>query len=173
MAPLLPSNTARFKCLYTQLGVQHDVQIRSAASPAVVGTMFDALFTVLTAAIASLSIDEVQFAPSGSNIFNPVTTGIEGNTYGIGGHPLSDAATFWGLVGRTSGGRRVRLFFFGMGGMGVDYRYAAGENATADSLYSTAQAFGTDLIAIDGLVPTIKSYVNAGVNRLWVKNLRP
>jgi hypothetical protein len=173
MAPLAPSNTPRFKALYTQLGVQHELQIRSSASPAVVGTMYDGLFTVLTGAIASLSIDEVQFAPTGSDIFNPVTTGIEGNTYGIGGHPASDAATFWSLIGRTPGGRRVRLFFYGMGGMGADYRYAAGENATADSLVATVQAFGADVEGIDGLTPTWKTYVNAGVNAHLQRSLRP
>jgi hypothetical protein len=60
-----------------------------------------------------------------------------------------------------------------MGGMGVDYRYGPGENTAADSFYSTMQSQGTKVIAIDGLVPVWKSYVNAGVNRLWIKNLRP
>jgi hypothetical protein len=173
MAALAPSATPRFKCLYTQLSHQHEAQIRSTQSPSVVGVVFDALFSVLTGAVASLTIDEVQFAPSGSDIFNPVTTGIEGNTYGISGHPASDVATYWGLVGRTAGGKRCRFYIFGMGGMGVDYRYGPGENTAADSFYSTMQSQGTKVIAIDGLVPVWKSYVNAGVNRLWIKNLRP
>jgi hypothetical protein len=58
-------------------------------------------------------IDEVQFAASGSNIFNPVVTGIEGNSYGSGGVSAPNAAFFLSFVGRTSGGRRARLFVFG------------------------------------------------------------
>lgn len=173
MAPLPPSSTARFKVLYTQLGVQHDLQVRSTQSPATVGVMVDDLFSALTSAIATTTIDEVQFAPSGSDIFNAVTTGIEGNTYGIGGHPASDAATFWSLIGRTPGGRRVRLYFYGMGGMGGDYRYVAGENATATALVAVVNAFGGDIIGIDGLTPVWKSYVNAGVNAHLQRSLRP
>lgn len=100
-------------------------------------------------------------------------TGIEGNVYGIGGHVASDAATFWSLVGRTSGGRRVRLYFYGMGGMGGDYRYNAGEVAQADNLVATAAAAGSDILGIDGNTPVFKTYVNAGVNAHLQRALRP
>jgi len=173
MAPLPPSNTPRFKVLYTQLSVQHELQIRSHESPSVIGTIVNALFFTLDSAIAELSIDEVQFAADGSDIFNAVTSGIEGNTYGISGHPASDAATFWSLIGRSSGGRRVRLFFYGMGGMGGDYRYAAGENATADALVAAINDWPTEVVAIDDVPPVWKTYVNAGVNAHLQRSLRP
>lgn len=172
MAPLPPNSTPRFKVLYTQLGVQHELQIRSEESPSVIGTIVTSLFSALTGAIASLSIDEVQFAADGSDIFNAVTSGIEGDTFGIGGHPASDAATFWSVIGRTSGGRRVRLYFFGMGGMGADYRYSAGENATSDALLDALADWPTEIIGIDGLSPVWKSYVNAGVNAHLQRALR-
>jgi len=173
MTALAPSSTARYKFFYTNLSHQHTMQIRSAAAAAVVGAIFDNLLTQVTGAIASTTLDYVEYAPIGSDIFNPTVTGFEGNTYGISGHPASDVATFWSWVGRTTGGKRVRIFLFGMGGMGGDYRYVNGELASADNAQASLVAASPDLIAIDGLVPVWHAYTNAGVNRLWQKNLRP
>jgi len=173
MAPLPPNSTPRFKCLYSNLSRQHDLQLRSSESPASIGTLIDAIFTAVTGAIAATTIDVVEFAPSGSDIFNPVTTGIEGNTYGISGHPNSDAATFWSVVGRTAGARRVRYYVFGMGGMGGDYRYVSGESGIADNFLAAFTLNAGDLQGIDGAVPVFKNYVNAGVNVHLQKALRP
>lgn len=173
MTALAPSNTVRFKCFYTNLSHQHVLQIRSTNTPGVVGGIIDDIFTALTGSIASTTIDSVESAPVGSDIFNPVVSGIEGNTYGISGHPASDAATFWSWVGRTAGGRRIRLFVFGMGGMGTDYRYNPGEDSHVDNVVAALNTAAGNIIAIDGLQPVWKSYANAGVNDLWVKNLRP
>jgi hypothetical protein len=173
MAPLLPSNTARFRIFYTQLSHQHSFQMRSEQSPSAIGTLVDAFLTELTGSVASLSIDTVTWAPEGSDIFNPVTTGIESNTYGISGHPASDVATFWGWVGRTAGARRVRIYVFGVGGMGADYRYSASESAALDAARDVLADAGSDLMAIDGLTPVWKNYTNAGVNARWQKTLRP
>lgn len=172
MAPLPPSSTPRFKLLYTNLGIQHSLQIRSHESPATVGAMYDALFDAVGGAIADTTFDSVEFAADGSDIFNPVVTGVEGNTYGISGHPLSDAATFWSVVGRTTGARRVRLYIYGMGGMGVDYRYSAGENPTADGVITVVSGFGSDIVGIDDVAPVFKNYVNAGVNAHLQRALR-
>ncbi len=173
MAPLSPDNTARFKVFYTNLSHQHTLQIRSAGSPSAIGTLVDDIFTAVTGAIAASVIDGVDWAPSGSDIFNPVTTGIEGNTYGISGHPASDVATFWSWVGRTSGARRVRVYLFGVGGMGGDYRYGASESATLDDVHDILVAAGSLVLGIDGLTPVWKNYANAGVNARWQRALRP
>jgi hypothetical protein len=173
MPALPPNSTARYKVFYTNLGHQHTLQLRSDESPSSIGTLVDALFTTITGSIATTTIDVVEWAPTGSDIFNPVTSGIEGNIYGIGGHPASDVATFWSLVGRTPGARRVRVYFFGMGGMGGDYRYNSGENAAADNLQATMAAAGSDVLGIDGGTPIWKNYVNAGVNVHLQRALRP
>ena len=172
MAPLNPNNTARYKVTYSQLGRTHDFTARTLVSPAAFGVQADAFLSALTPLIATLTIDVVEFAAAASNIFNPVITGIEANTYGISGPAPENAAWFVGFVGRTAGGRRSRLFIFGAGLLGTNYRWTPGENAAADSAVATLQAQSPGWEAIDGLVPVWKSYANAGVNDAIVKDLR-
>lgn len=172
MAPLPPDNTPRFRVHYTNLGVTHILDIRSNSSPAALGVQVDAFFSAVAPLIADTSIDVVEFAPSGSSVFNPVTTGIEGNHYGTFASPQEARAWYIGFVGRSSGGRRARLFVFGAGLLGTNYRWTPGENAAADSAVATLQAQSPGWQAIDGLVPVWKSYANAGVNDALVKKLR-
>ena len=175
MAPLPPESTARFKVFYTSVGHQHSMEVRSAGSPSAVGTFLDDYFTGLGFLIYSTVIDEVQFAANGSTIFNAVTTGIEGNVYtGAGsGTVASEAAQFISFIGRTSGGRRLRMYTFGATSTAVDFRYVAGENATVDAVVAILVAAGGLLLGIDGGTPVWKNYANAGVNAHWQKTLRP
>lgn len=173
MAPLPPNGTARFRVFYTNVGKQHTLEIRSGASPLAVGLIADDLFTHLTPLIAPTVIDTVQFAANGSNVFNPVTTGIEGNTYGGGFGSAHNAAWFISFIGRTSGGRRCRLYVFGALTLAVDYRYIAGESADIDAAIASLVAVGDDILGIDGLMPIWKSYANGGANSYWQKQLRP
>lgn len=174
MAPLSPDNTPRFEVFYTNVSMQHSMQFRSHLSPSALGTLVGGFFTTLIPVLPATVIDTVTWAPAGSSIFNPVTTGIEGNTYGSGaGTPDSNAATFWSWIGRTSGGRRVRLYVFGTGGMGNDYRYGAGEQTQLTAARNYLAGLGTDLRGIDDLAPVWKTYINAGVNRHIAESMRP
>jgi len=173
MAPLPPNNTARFKVFYTTIGHQHTLEIRSGASPGAVGVIVDQFFTALSAISFLKTIDEVQFAASGSNVFNAVTSGIEGNTYGVGAGSITDVPVYIDFVGRSSGGRRVRLASFGHGSVGVDYRYLAGESIPVDAAVSVLQSAGGSLLAIDGLTPIWKAYANGGYNAYWQRAIRP
>lgn len=173
MAPLPPNSTARFRIFYTGIGVQHSVEIRSGASPSAVGTIVDDLLTAIDGALQALVIDEVQFAANGSDVFNAVTTGIEGNPYGTGGGITSQAANYYNFIGRSSGGRRVRLALFGANSQAGDYRFVAGENSALDAARAVLVAAAGDILAIDGLTPTWKTYINAGVNAHWQRALRP
>lgn len=173
MAPLPPSNTPRFNVFYTNCGLQHSMQIRSHLSPSGVGTLVDGFFDILTGSLPATSIDEVQFAADGSDIFNAVTTGIEGNTYGGPAGTPAEGATFWSWIGRSSDGRRLRLYLFGVGGMGQDYRYQPGESATLSSARDYLVAAGSDIVTIGDLVPVWKSYINAGVNAHLQRAIRP
>jgi len=174
MAPLLPSNTARFRFFYTTVGHQHSVQIRSTASPSAVGTFMGDYFNAWGATAADIVVDFVDWAPAGSDIFNPVTTGIEGTTY-TGGTVLSNEVAAWEytLIGRTSGGRRVRMAQFGALYLGVDYRLVSGESSPVDAVINHVQGAGGLLMGIDGLTPVWKDYADCQVNDHWVKVLRP
>ena len=174
MAPLAPSNTSRYKIFYTNVGIKHQFEVRvGSVSPSALGIYVDNFFTALAGTIFLTTIDEVQFAPSGSDIFNSVSSGIESNTYSSGAGAPTDAANFVGFVGRTSGGRRSRLFIYGTTVNGsVDYRSSAGESAAIDAAIAVLVAPSDAFLAIDGLKPLWKSYANLGVSAHWQKALR-
>lgn len=173
MAALLPSNTARYKVHYTVGGHSHTMELRSVASPSAIGTLVDAFLTALSSILHAMVIDLVEFAASGSDIFNPVTSGIEGNTYGIGAGTTDQVPIFFNFIARSSGGRRLRMAIFGGTSLGTDFRFIAGELGPIDAAIAVLVAAGSQLMAIDGLTPVWKTYANAGFNAHWQRALRP
>jgi hypothetical protein len=173
MAPLNPNNTPRFKVFYTNVGQQHVSQVRGTSSPSSLGSQFDVLMTALSPILYATTIDKVEYAPSGSNIFNIVTSGIEGNTYGSGAGSTAVAPYFIDFIGRSTGGRRVRMSVFGVTILGLDYKFQPGEDANVDAAILVPQASALDWLAIDGIKPTWYSYADAGVNAYYQRKNRP
>jgi len=127
----------------------------------------------LSPALNALVVNTVEFAPSGSSVFNIVTTGIEGSTVGSGAGTGSARANYVDFIGRSSGGRRVRLAVFGLKIDATDYRFIAGENAAVDAAIVELNTHTGAFLAIDGVAPQWYSYANAGVNAHWQKAVRP
>jgi len=174
LAPLPPDSTARFKVFYTNDSAQHTVQVRGTGSPSAFGTLMDAFFTAFAPLWPATTIDEVQFAANGSDIFNAVTTTIDGNVYGSGSGADIGRAEFASFVGRTSGAHRVRIYLFGINAIASnDFRFGAGESTAIDAARAVIVGSSTFFLGIDGLVPVWKTYANAGVNAHWQKALRP
>ena len=136
------------------------------------GTFYDGLMTVLDAAFCPQTIDFVDWAPTGSDIFNPVVTGIEGNIYGSS--PVQNEFAAWALtfVGRTSGGRRTRLAIFGVNSLGSNYKFNAGESAVVDAGIAYIAANPGQVLGIDDLPGVWHAYADVQVNDHWVKRLR-
>ena len=173
MAPLSPDNTPRFRVHYTVSGHQHDFQLRSHDSPSFIGGFLTNFLGALTGLTFASVLDFVDFATAGSSVYNPVTTGVEGMTWGVGPGSTIQVPEFVNFIGRTSGGRRVRVAVFGMGVDSVDYRWQAGENAGIDNAIAELVTMGSHLRGIDDLTPIWKSYANAGFNAYWQKAVRP
>lgn len=173
MAPLPPNSTPRFRFHYTCIGKQHSLQVRSNASPAVIGGVIDDFFNALGAAVASRTLDFVDFAPSGLDVFNPVTTGFEGTVYGAVPGVTEQAPWAYTFLGRSSGGRRIRMAVFGALFLGDDYRIEAAVSPTVAAAIAVLVAAAGNIHCIDGLTPVWKQYVDCQVNDHWVKVLRP
>lgn len=172
--PVLPAdNTARYKVFYTVGGRQHTQEVRvGAVSPAVFGPAMEAYYEDLDNAINDTVIDDVQFAGSGSSIFNSVATSLTGNHYGAGAGSIGEIPYFYSFVGRTSGARRMRFYQFGANVLGGNYRFTAGEDARLDAALADIVGFASAFLAIDGLKPVMKSYINAGANAYWQRAVR-
>lgn len=175
MAPLAPNNTERFKIFYTVGGFQHTQEVRTdGVSPSALGAKVDEYYTELGNAIYETVIDDVQFAAQGSNIFNSVAAGIAANSYGDGDPAgVGETPYFYDFVGRSTGGRRVRFAQFGAKGLGGDYRFIAGESALLDAARLVIDGATNIWIAIDGIPAVWKTYINAGANSYWQRNVRP
>lgn len=172
MAPLPQNNTPRFKIGYVVSGHAHTLQIRSHLSPAALGSLVDSFLTQLSPKLYALTVGSVTFAADGSNIFNPVTTGIEGNGYGSGAGNEGVAPQYFDFVGRTTGGRRLRLAVFGATVLGTNYRFSPLEDDDVDDARQILVDAGGDIVAIDDLTPVWKVYVNAGNNAYWQRAVR-
>lgn len=174
MAPLNPNNTERYKVFYTNSGHQHTTQVRTdSVSPSSFGAEFDLLMQSISGDLTATVIDEVQFAASGSDIFNAVASGIEGNTYGSGAGDDRTASQYADFVGRSTGGRRVRLAIFGLVNTSLDNRFVAGESAAFDAAVALLNATTPQYLAIDGIKGVWKTYTNTGFNAHWQRAVRP
>jgi hypothetical protein len=173
MAALPENNTARYRLHYTSGGNQHSMQIRSGTSPAFFGGMMNDFLTALGSAVYTITVDFVEWSAALSNVFNNVTTGIETNTYGAGIPVAENRAYALNFIGRTAGGRRVRLMVFSPTVLTADYRYIRGEGASIDAARDVLVNAGSQITGIDGLVPIWKTYVNTLSNAYWQKELRP
>jgi hypothetical protein len=144
-------------------------------SPATLGAELDVLYDALATAgiIYQITIDEVQFAANGSNVFNTVVSGIEGNTYGSGTPTTAQVPQYFDFVGRSTDGRRVRFSVFGANYLGGDYRVVAGENPGIDVVVTLLNASVNAWFTIGGLKAIWKSYANVGVNAYWQRAVRP
>jgi hypothetical protein len=174
MAPLPYNNTPIYEVFYTVNGHQHSYQVRTGViSPAAFGTVVDAFHIALGTLMYPTVIDYVTFQPSGSNVSNIVTTGIEGNTYGAGTPTITNVPQYINFVGRSTGGRRVRLAVFGTTSTGTDYRFLAGEQAQVDNAIAVLNGATQAYFAIDNIKAVWKSYANAGLNAYWQREVRP
>jgi len=172
MAPLPPSNTARYKFHYTITSYSHTTQLRTNVSPAVAGLVFSNIVTALTAECYLSVLDYVEFAANGSNIFNIVTTGYEAMTWGTGAPLPTQVGDYYDFIGRSTGGRRTRVTIFGAKNKGINFRFTAGENASIDAAIAQLVASSANLYAIDGLSAVWKTYANGGTNAHWQKEVR-
>jgi hypothetical protein len=158
---------------YTASNHDHSFQIRSAQSPAVIGTHIQNFLITLAPVLFVLVVNDVEWAPAGSDVFNPVVTGAEGYTVGTGtpSAPTLEPLAY-NFIGRTSGGRRVRRAIFGAVTGAANYRFSPGEQGDIDNAVNVLQAAGSTLLGIDGIAPIWKDYVNVKYFDHWVQEIR-
>lgn len=172
MAPLPPNGTPRFKFNYTVNSQQHSFQLRGEFSPAVAGAIVEGLLTAMADAIYAITINTVEFAADNSDIFLPVTTGLESDVFGEGFVGNPERNWFYGFAGRSAGGRKWHLDIFGARTLGTDYRLLPGENVDVDA--GVASLVGSSgIVGIDNTPVSIYPYVNCGNNAHWQRAVRP
>lgn len=175
MAPLPVNNTGCLFVDYSVAGENHTLLGRYSDGNGPIDTAgaLDEFLTALGTSMYEMTILGARHRPAGSTITVPFTWTGE-STYGSDGGDHANTAWYMDFVGRSPGGRRVRLAIFGSknfeDSVDHDYRLPA-TGALADALAVLVSASGF-IVAIDGEDPNWYNYVNVGVNAYWRNRIR-
>jgi hypothetical protein len=135
--------------------------------------VFDAFLTAIDAGIYEITIEGARHRADGATISLPITWAFA-TTYGTTTALHNQTAQYYDWIGRSTGGRRVRLTVFGaITGYDVaddDYRVAATGifEDGRDVLVGAADL----LVAIDNAPIVWYNYVNLGQNAYWRNRVR-
>ena len=175
MAPLPTNGTKRWFLDYTVAAQQHTVMMRSSdiVDEATASAAFELLFSSLDSQLFTTVIDGMRVSDAGTNFSLPAT--YSGDTTFGSGTPTNDrTAQYVDFVGRSVGGRRVRVAVFGFATPTTngDFRATPGEIPAIGSAL-TAISGSSDLwIAIDGNPVVWQNYANTGYNAYWQRAIR-
>jgi hypothetical protein len=174
MAPLPANNTARFFLDYTCAGKGHTAEVRfnGATSPSDFGDTMNAILNTLGSHLYSLTIDAVRFSADGSDISLPVTSGIEGNSYGTT-DPVSQTIPFYmRFQGRSAGGRRCSFDLYTTKFSDANFRVTSAESSDVADVVDILNAEPSLFCGIDGLGVTWYPYVNIKASSYWTRKIR-
>lgn len=175
MAPLPANNTPRVKITYQNAIASHDVVIRMVADSdlAALEASFATFVAQVTTSFHFSEITGVQVAADGSDLFfDAPGSSLIGVDWGSGAAIADTNAQFANWVGRSTGGRRAKIYLFGWKDVISGYRLTSAESSGV--LNSVAELNDNAVLytAIDGLQTTWKGYVNVKPNDHWVHDSR-
>lgn len=174
LGALPPHNTARVWIDYSDGQFVHTLLIRHDTSVGSVMDTADTLFTALASDWYEITIGEVRFAASGSDVSFPATwTG--GTTYGATAMPGVFAPRQLMFLGRDSNGRRARWSLWGFEGSSPDeYRLARSGGNIVDDILTVIEAGQTSatFLSISGQVPTMYQYADFNFNNHYERLAR-
>ena len=175
MAPLPENNTAVLFVDYDTCGEPHQLQCRMADASTVTEAMdgVNAFLTALGNSHRLMTITGARHRAALATVTTDVVwTGAA--TYGIGAGTHDESAKFYDFIGRSAGGRRVRVGIFGaiIGVEGEDYRLAASSDPAFSGALAVLVGAIDHFVAIDGLPASWKPYVNLGQNAYWRNHIR-
>lgn len=184
LAPLPPSNTARYFVDYTANGRYHTMMFRyadpSSGPPpetpfiARVAAFIDDLRTWLP---TDFEINGARYSVAGSDVTLPTTVPEPVGPF-TGVLNAGEAPAFITFVGRSVLGRRWRLSVLGVsvspaegGALVKDYRITAGEDVVVSTAIGNLEGWSA-CVAIDGQAKLVYPYINLGYNAHWQKAVR-
>jgi hypothetical protein len=174
MAPLPPETTQRFFLDYATANRQHTLMVRTTTPQAATtfSTVMDAFLDAIAPTIYAIVIVGARVAQVGSNITSPIAWGGSAG-YGATAEPLDLAPRQLCFLGRSTDGRRMRMYLFGYeGATHGDYRISRSENTDVDAAYNVMEANPSFWASISGNVTTKYEYVDINFNSYWERDLR-
>lgn len=174
--PLDPTNTARWRLVYSVGGLQHAWGMRVDAtnpSQSTVEAGYTQMLGDLSAVLWTITFVRLEFAAVGSTIFNPVTTTLTGTLAGVGAPGLEQATRQISWTGRGITGRKSRVFLWGFKDDTLDnMRITPAETAEIGASISRINGYLHLFVGIDSIKPVYNQYVNVNYNKHWTKEVR-
>lgn len=176
MAPLPEENTARIRVRYHDQWNEHTMTFRfvDMAAPATnVAIVRSVITSMLPLLWDNVIFDGAEMAVEGSNIFNEVSGWTPMNATGQGtpGANVSPSR-FMQFGGRSSDGRKVKLYLFGVRYDEVqDMRYSPADLAAVGDVIDQLTN-SSEIVTIGGITPVWKQYANYGFNDLVTRKAR-
>jgi len=122
--------------------------------------------------MAETTVVSAYIAPAGSDVFNPVVW--PGSTvYGAGVMPEISRTFAYSFTGRSSTGRKSRLFLFTVPSVSdASWRILSSESADVAAAVAALNTSSAGFKAIDGSQPLWHGYANVGQNDHWLDEVR-
>lgn len=175
MAPLPSNSTAVLFVDYSTCGHDHTVECRFGSTSNVGEAMavVHEVWTIMSEYFRLVTITGARVRADGGVVTTPVTWAGSG-TYGEGAGTEDESAQFISFQGRSLGGRRVKMTFFGsiIDKSANKYRIYAGAD---DIIEDCIEALDTGMsvpVAIDEGQPIWQNYANIGQNAYWQRKIR-
>lgn len=175
MAPLPEDNTARFLVHFTVAGSEHVQQWRvdDLTSPSAMQDFLINVWEAMSPILLLTTINSVGYIPNGSTIENAVAMpSFVGQSYGSGAGTPIQSTGFVDFVGRTTGGRRVRVAFWAPNFVDESFRVTSAEHSEIGDVLVLLNDNAPDLVGIDGIGVVWKPYANWGYNAHWQRAKR-
>lgn len=177
MTPLSSLNTQRYLLHQITNGGAHTTLFRAnaASTPATVIAAINTFLNQLKASMwTTWSAVGLDYAPAFSSVTTPQTfSTIVGTSAGAGATDHQRDPIFITFLGRTAGGRRARLTFFGSAFTpDQNYRIDTGQAANMTSCIAILNGDTSGLCAIDGNKPLWKVYLDTGYNAYHQRKAR-
>lgn len=175
MAPLPPHTTARLFVDYQVAGFTHTAMVRydppNTAQDAY--DTFADLVTALGTQLFASTLISARFAVQGADVTVPfVPTGVD--TWGSGAAAGDETAHFYDFIGRSAGGRRVRVTIFGAVTVAFNniFRVVGADASEYEAALEVVKLAEGTLLAIDGSPAFWANYINTGINAYWRNHIR-
>lgn len=176
MAPLAPNSTARVFVDYTVAGHQHTLQCRFDApnTPSDCLPVIGDFLTAFGNQLYASTLVGVRYTVAGGTVSSPFSAVGMPTSWGSGAATGNESAQYYDFIGRTTGGRRVRVSVFGAVNVSVNdvFRIPISGNPPWSDALDVLEAAEGVFIGIDGLQPYWHPYVNTGINAYWRNQIR-
>jgi hypothetical protein len=171
---LNPNNTRRYFLNYSTSAAAHTMMLRTttAVNAFSASFIFNDIFTAWASDLSLVTVNSMEMAEKGTNVRNPVLYSGAA-TFGAAAEVGNLAPRQICFLGRSTDGRRARLFLFGYkGATPTDWRFTVADHAAVGTVYNLLNSNPGVFLSISELATVKYNYADVNFNSYWERELR-